>query len=179
MNLSHIAPSIYCRQPVGPRSASAERRWFAAAPIVWAFIFARKRAAARDSTMAQSRVEGSHALRNVLSFTLKHWGARKALVAGIALAMLFSTLTEVVVPVFAGHLVEAAGTRFPQLSERRSRHSVPWRRSDCSWFCCGPGVGRHGSLDVEYDVQHLRRNNVSPRSALFHRLAQQQLWPAR
>jgi ATP-binding cassette subfamily B protein len=57
--------------------------------------------------MAQSRVKGSQALRNVLSFTLKHWGARKALLAGIALAMLFSTLTEVIVPVFAGHLVDA------------------------------------------------------------------------
>jgi ATP-binding cassette, subfamily B, bacterial len=57
--------------------------------------------------MAQSRAEGSRALRNVLSFTLRHWSARKGLIAGIALAMLFSTLTEVVVPVFAGHLIDA------------------------------------------------------------------------
>jgi ATP-binding cassette, subfamily B, bacterial len=57
--------------------------------------------------MAQSRVEGSQALRNVLSFTLRHWGTRKGLLAGITFAMLFSTLTEVIVPVFAGHLVDA------------------------------------------------------------------------
>jgi ATP-binding cassette subfamily B protein len=59
--------------------------------------------------MAQSRVEGSQALRNVLSFTLGHWGARKGLLTGIALSMLFSTLAEVVMPVFAGDLVDALG----------------------------------------------------------------------
>jgi ATP-binding cassette subfamily B protein len=57
--------------------------------------------------MAQSRTKGPQALRNVLSFTLEHWGARKALLTGIALAMVLSTLTEVIVPVFAGHLVDA------------------------------------------------------------------------
>jgi ATP-binding cassette subfamily B protein len=57
--------------------------------------------------MAQSRTKGSQTLRNVLSFTLEHWGARKALLTGIALAMVLSTLTEVIVPVFAGHLVDA------------------------------------------------------------------------
>lgn len=57
--------------------------------------------------MAQSRTKGSQALRNVLSFTLEHWGARKALLTGIALSMVLSTLTEVIVPVFAGHLVDA------------------------------------------------------------------------
>ena len=59
--------------------------------------------------MVNSRTAGSQALRQVLYFTLTHWGARKGLVAGIALAMLFSTLTEVIVPVFAGHLVDALG----------------------------------------------------------------------
>ncbi|MFL6603847.1 MAG: ABC transporter ATP-binding protein [Steroidobacteraceae bacterium] len=59
--------------------------------------------------MAKSRARGSQALRNVLSFTLSHWGTRKALVAGIALATVLSTLTEVIVPVFAGHLVDALG----------------------------------------------------------------------
>jgi ATP-binding cassette subfamily B protein len=57
--------------------------------------------------MAQFRTKGPQALRNVLSFTLEHWGARKALLTGIALAMVLSTLTEVIVPVFAGHLVDA------------------------------------------------------------------------
>jgi ATP-binding cassette, subfamily B, bacterial len=59
--------------------------------------------------MAKSHAQGSKALRDALSFVLKHWGTRKALLGGIALAMLFSTLTEVIVPVFAGHLVDALG----------------------------------------------------------------------
>lgn len=57
--------------------------------------------------MVKSRAEGSQALRNVLSFTLRHWVERKGLVVGIALAMVLATLTEIVVPVFAGRLVDA------------------------------------------------------------------------
>ncbi|MEP7244537.1 MAG: ABC transporter ATP-binding protein, partial [Gammaproteobacteria bacterium] len=57
--------------------------------------------------MVKSRAKGSQALRNVISFTVEHWKARKALVAGIVLAMSLATLTEVVVPVYAGRLVDA------------------------------------------------------------------------
>jgi ATP-binding cassette, subfamily B, bacterial len=57
--------------------------------------------------MVKSRAQGSQALRNVLFFTFKLWASRKALIAGIALAMSLATLTEVVVPVFAGRLVDA------------------------------------------------------------------------
>lgn len=57
--------------------------------------------------MVKSRAEGSRALRNVLFFTLRHWADRKPLVVAIALAMMLATLTEVVVPVFAGRLVDA------------------------------------------------------------------------
>jgi ATP-binding cassette, subfamily B, bacterial len=57
--------------------------------------------------MVKSRAQGSQALRSVLSFTFKHWASRKALIAAIALAMSLATLTEVVVPVFAGRLVDA------------------------------------------------------------------------
>ena len=57
--------------------------------------------------MAKSRVEGSQVLRSVLSFTLGHWATRKGLLIGIALAMSLSTLTEVIVPLFAGRLVDA------------------------------------------------------------------------
>jgi ATP-binding cassette, subfamily B, bacterial len=67
--------------------------------------------------MAKSRAEGSQALRDALSFVLKHWRTRKALLTGIALAMLFSTLTEVIVPVFAGHLVDALALGRPALDE--------------------------------------------------------------
>jgi ATP-binding cassette subfamily B protein len=67
--------------------------------------------------MAKSRAEGSKALRDALSFVLKHWRTRKALLAGIALAMLLSTLTEVIVPVFAGHLVDALALGRSALNE--------------------------------------------------------------
>lgn len=57
--------------------------------------------------MVKSRVEGSQVLRNVLFFTFRHWAARKWLAIGIAAAMMLATLTEVVVPVYAGRLVDA------------------------------------------------------------------------
>lgn len=57
--------------------------------------------------MIKSRVKGSQALRSVLLFTLKAWADRKSLVVAIALAMMLATLTEVVVPVYAGRMVDA------------------------------------------------------------------------
>jgi ATP-binding cassette subfamily B protein len=57
--------------------------------------------------MVKSRVEGSQVLRNVLVFTFRHWAERKWLVVAIALAMMLATVTEVVVPVYAGRLVDA------------------------------------------------------------------------
>ncbi|MEJ1965338.1 MAG: ABC transporter ATP-binding protein [Gammaproteobacteria bacterium] len=57
--------------------------------------------------MSRSSRQGSQALRKVLSFTFGHWGRSKALVAAVALSMSIATLTEVVVPVFAGRLVDA------------------------------------------------------------------------
>lgn len=57
--------------------------------------------------MADSRSRGSEAPRLVLLFTLRHWSRHTPLVAGVALAMSLSTLTEVIVPVFAGRLVDA------------------------------------------------------------------------
>jgi len=57
--------------------------------------------------MTQARAQGGQALSNVLSFTLSHWSLRKGLLARIALAMSLSTLAEVVLPVFAGQLVDA------------------------------------------------------------------------
>ncbi|MDY6944532.1 MAG: ABC transporter ATP-binding protein [Pseudomonadota bacterium] len=57
--------------------------------------------------MVKARAEGSKVLRNVLFFTLRHWSARKRLAIGIAVAMVLATLTEVIVPVYAGRLVDA------------------------------------------------------------------------
>ena len=57
--------------------------------------------------MVKSRVEGSQVLRNVLVFTLRHWAERKWLVVLVASAMMLATVTEVIVPVYAGRLVDA------------------------------------------------------------------------
>ncbi len=57
--------------------------------------------------MVKSRVEGSRVLRNVLVFTLRHWAERKWLVFVVAGAMMLATLTEIIVPVYAGRLVDA------------------------------------------------------------------------
>ena len=57
--------------------------------------------------MVKSRVEGSQVLCNVLVFTLRHWAERKWLVFVVAGAMMLATVTEVIVPVYAGRLVDA------------------------------------------------------------------------
>ena len=57
--------------------------------------------------MTNSRAKGSIALRKVLSFTVRHWWSRKALVSCVVLGMSLSTLTEVIVPIYAGRLVDA------------------------------------------------------------------------
>ncbi|HEY5756015.1 MAG TPA: ABC transporter ATP-binding protein [Steroidobacter sp.] len=57
--------------------------------------------------MVKSRVEGSQVLRNVLVFTLRHWAERKGLVFVVAGAMMLATLTEIIVPVYAGRLIDA------------------------------------------------------------------------
>jgi ATP-binding cassette subfamily B protein len=57
--------------------------------------------------MTHSRTQGSQALRKVLSFTFRHWARSKRLAVAVALGMSLSTLTEVVVPVYAGQLVDA------------------------------------------------------------------------
>jgi ATP-binding cassette, subfamily B, bacterial len=57
--------------------------------------------------MNQSRTEGSQTLRKVLSFTFGHWARRKWLAGAVALGMCLATLTEVIVPLFAGKLVDA------------------------------------------------------------------------
>jgi ATP-binding cassette, subfamily B, bacterial len=57
----------------------------------------------------KSLTHGAQALRIVLSFTLRHWASRKWLLFGIALAMSLSTFSEVIMPLFAGRLVDALG----------------------------------------------------------------------
>jgi len=57
--------------------------------------------------MVKARAQGSQALRNVLSFTFKHWAEHKWLAVAVSLGMMLATFTEVIVPVYAGRLVDA------------------------------------------------------------------------
>jgi ATP-binding cassette subfamily B protein len=49
-------------------------------------------------------------LRKVLTFTLCLWGRTPWLAASCATAMLLATLTEVFVPLYAGHMIDAVGS---------------------------------------------------------------------
>ena len=57
--------------------------------------------------MFHSSRHGADALRNVLSFTCRHWARRWPMAAGIAVAIIAATLTEIFVPLFAGRLIDA------------------------------------------------------------------------
>jgi len=57
--------------------------------------------------MIESKAEGSRALRGALVFIVRYWAKRKWLVGGIAVSMMLATLTEIFVPLFAGHLIDA------------------------------------------------------------------------
>lgn len=57
--------------------------------------------------MLKSRAESSQVLHNVLLFTLKLWAERKGRVIAVALTLMLATLAEVIVPVYAGRLIDA------------------------------------------------------------------------
>jgi ATP-binding cassette, subfamily B, bacterial len=52
---------------------------------------------------------GARTFRDVLGFTWRHWRRQPWLVAGIAAAMMAATVSDVLMPVFAGRLVDAVG----------------------------------------------------------------------
>jgi ATP-binding cassette subfamily B protein len=52
---------------------------------------------------------GAQTFRDVLGFTWRHWQRQPWLVAGIAGAMMAATVSDVLMPVFAGRLVDAVG----------------------------------------------------------------------
>jgi ATP-binding cassette subfamily B protein len=52
---------------------------------------------------------GARTFRDVLGFTWRHWQRQPWLVAGIAAAMMAATISDVLMPVFAGRLVDAVG----------------------------------------------------------------------
>src|SRR5580692_8512158 len=54
--------------------------------------------------------ENNHAMRDVLTFLLRHWRREAWLVAGVSAAMLTATVADLFMPVFAGHLVDAVAT---------------------------------------------------------------------
>jgi len=52
---------------------------------------------------------GARTFHDVLGFTWRHWQRQPWLVAGIAAAMMAATVSDVLMPVFAGRLVDAVG----------------------------------------------------------------------
>ena len=50
----------------------------------------------------------AHPIRDVLNFVLQGWARQRRLVAAIGTAMLAATLADLLVPIFAGRLVDAA-----------------------------------------------------------------------
>ena len=57
--------------------------------------------------MSFSTKRGSDALRDVLAFTFSHWARRWPMAAGIGVAIVLATLTEIFVPLYAGRLIDA------------------------------------------------------------------------
>jgi ATP-binding cassette, subfamily B, bacterial len=64
---------------------------------------------------------------DVLGFTWRHWQRQPRLIAGIAVAMIGATVADILMPVFAGHLVDAAGLL--DADRQSARRSPLWRRS--------------------------------------------------
>mgnify|MGYP005811664401 CR=1 FL=1 len=60
--------------------------------------------------MTHSRSQGSWALRQVLSFTFARWWQQRGRVARVAVAISLATFTEVLMPVYAGRMVDALAT---------------------------------------------------------------------
>jgi ATP-binding cassette subfamily B protein len=54
-----------------------------------------------------SQSSSSHSMRQVFVFLLRHWQRQKALVAGILLCMILTTVADLLMPVYAGKLVDA------------------------------------------------------------------------
>jgi ATP-binding cassette, subfamily B, bacterial len=62
--------------------------------------------------MIRNSSQGSWVLRHVLSFTFARWWQQRGLVLRVAIAMSLATFTEVLMPVYAGRMVDAlAGGR--------------------------------------------------------------------
>jgi len=57
---------------------------------------------------AKSR-DGAQVLRIVLAFTFRHWQRRWWLAAAVAIGQSCATITEIFVPLYVGHLVDALG----------------------------------------------------------------------
>jgi ATP-binding cassette subfamily B protein len=52
---------------------------------------------------------GARTFRDVLGFTWRHWRRQPWLVSGVAAAMMAATVSDVLMPIFAGRLVDAVG----------------------------------------------------------------------
>jgi ATP-binding cassette, subfamily B, bacterial len=53
--------------------------------------------------------EGTRTFRDVLGFTWRHWQRQPWLIAGVAAAIIGATMADILMPVYAGRLVDAVG----------------------------------------------------------------------
>ena len=70
--------------------------------------------------MASSDPAKTGRLRAVVAFTIGHWARQKGLVVGILLAVSGATLADVLMPVFAGRLIDALAADLPRQAARQS-----------------------------------------------------------
>lgn len=63
-----------------------------------------------DDDTDEDRALRASVLRDVLAFTFRLWGRAPLLTAACALAMGLGTVTEVFVPLWAGHMIDAVGS---------------------------------------------------------------------
>ena len=64
-----------------------------------------------DTIMARFRIDlRGGAFRSVLGFTVEHWRHQPARLAVIMAAVLFSTLADVLTPLYSGRLVDAVAS---------------------------------------------------------------------
>ena len=70
----------------------------------------------------------NHAMRDVLTFLLRHWRREAWLVAGVAAAMLAATVADLFMPLFAGRLVDAVAMHATHAQHARLQalHAALW-----------------------------------------------------
>jgi ATP-binding cassette subfamily B protein len=92
--------------------------------------------------------QGNHAMRDVLTFLIRHWRREAWLVGGVAAAMLSATAADLFMPIYAGRLVDAVATHASTLHSIRAQGLYVALRALGSMAALGAVLvaGRHFAL---------------------------------